>query len=88
MQQPRDALNRQTLIDYFKQRHALGERLELTWFKVVTPRRKLRSATWADFQFRLIRSADDLSPTPYSGKGAVFCPFRPHTIAVWSMGDG
>jgi hypothetical protein len=80
-----DALNRRSLIDYFKRRHAQHERLQLTWLKVVTPGRRL-PATSPEFQFRLTRSADDLSPTPYFGKGEAFCLYTPHTIAVWSMG--
>jgi hypothetical protein len=81
-----DARNRSTLVPYFAERHVHGEQLKLTWFSIRTSRRDRQSATWVNFQFRLIRSADDLSPTRYVGNGAAFCPFTPHTLAVWSMG--
>jgi hypothetical protein len=82
------ARDRDSLVGYFIQRHAHGERLQLTSFKVTTSRRRRQSAAWVGFQYRLIRSANDLPPTRYLGKGAAFCPFKPHTIAVWSMGPG
>ncbi len=80
------ARDRGSLVGYFIQRHAHGERLRLTSFKVTTSRRRRQSAAWVGFQYSLIRSADGLPPTRYLGKGAAFCSFTPHTIAVWSMG--
>jgi hypothetical protein len=81
-----EAVNRNTLIPYFRERHSHGEHLQLTRFRISTPRAKRPRATWVDFDYRLLRSADDLPVTPYDGKGAVFCAIRPHAIAVWSMG--
>jgi hypothetical protein len=74
------AKNRSTLIPYFRERHAMGERL-----KVRSLRIKGR-----DVQYSLIRSADDLEPTRYDGKAAARCyvkqPKPDTAIVVWSMG--
>jgi hypothetical protein len=72
------AKNRSSLIPYFAERHALGERL------------KVRSFRWnggGNFEYGLVRSAHDLEPTRYYGKGAAHCYANlPDTIFVWSMG--
>jgi hypothetical protein len=73
--------NRESLLPYFKKRHTKGERLNLRRFKFGG-----NGGGYGHFEYRLIRRADDLSPTLYDGKGAVLCWKRPHTIAVWSMG--
>jgi hypothetical protein len=74
------AKNRSTLIPYFRERHAMGERL-----KVRSLRIKGRGV-----QYGLIRSADDLEPTRYDGKAAARCyvkqPKPDTAIVVWSMG--
>jgi hypothetical protein len=73
-----DAKNRFSLIPYFAERHAMGER-----FKV----RSFQKNTGSNFEYGLLRSADDMQPTRYYGKGATHCyPNQPDTIFVWSMG--
>jgi hypothetical protein len=57
------------------------ERLNLEAFTVHL------SSTGGEFEFEVTRSADDgLAPTPYGGKGEVFCRANPHTLYVWAMG--
>jgi hypothetical protein len=72
------AKNRSTLIPYFRERHAMGERLKMQSFQ----------NRGSGFQYGLIRSADDLEPTRYDGKGQAHCypGSSPKTIFVWSMG--
>jgi hypothetical protein len=65
---------------YFAQRHADGETLRLTSF-----RPNGNTASYGNFQYTLIRSAEDLPPTAYIGKGAAVCDQTPRTLAVWSM---
>ena len=81
------AQHRPSLVPYFLDRHAKGERLELTAIQVngnsVGPR------PYGNFQYRLIRHADDLAPTAYQGKGALHCysaRVGPDKLIVWSMG--
>jgi hypothetical protein len=77
------ANDRASLVPYFAARHAAGERLALRSFRFngnsgVPP--------YGNFEYGLTRSANDLQPTPYYGKGAAFCyPTRPDVIFVWSM---
>ena len=78
------AANRATLIPYFRGRHAKGERLELTAFRVngntTAPK------PYGNFDFRLVRSARGLARTDYHGKGALHCyATRPDALIVWSM---
>jgi hypothetical protein len=72
------ARNRSSLIPYFAERHALAEHL------------KVGSFQWnggGNFEYGLVRSANDLQPTRYYGKGAAHCyPNPSDTIFVWSMG--
>lgn len=78
------ASHRPSLIRYFRARHLRGERLELTSLRVNgnTAARK----PYGNFQYRLVRSADDLAPTEYLGKGALHCyATRPDVLIVWSM---
>jgi hypothetical protein len=44
------------------------------------------STGYRNFQYRLLRSADDLAggPVDYQGKGALIC--RTGQLGVWSMG--
>jgi hypothetical protein len=72
-------------MSYFAARHARDERLVLrsVRFNGNTP------GPYGNFEYRLTRSADDLQPTPYHGKGAALCyRERPDVIFVWSMGRG
>jgi hypothetical protein len=72
------AKNRSNLVPYFAERHALAERLVV---------RSFRRNGGGNFEYGLVRSADDLEPTPYYGKGAAQCyPNPSDTIFVWSMG--
>jgi hypothetical protein len=77
------AKDRATLIPYFKARHARHERLTLRSFKFNgTP----QDGLYGNFEYTLTRRADDLRPTPYVGKGALFCHRGPgDRIFVWSM---
>jgi len=80
------ANDRPSLVPYFAGRHALGEQLTLRSFRFNgnsgTGRR-----SYGNFEYALTRSAQDLEPTPYRGKGAALCdPDRPDLIFVWSMG--
>ena len=72
--------DRTTLLPYFASRHRQGERLSLQSFQW-----KGYSLGFGQFLYSLRRSARDLEPTSYFGKGAVLC-LRPRTIALWSMG--
>lgn len=74
------ARDRAGLGAYFMQRHAAHEVLRLTTFKF-----NGNSAGYGNFQYTLIRQADDLPATPYVGKGAAVCDTTPRTIGVWSM---
>ena len=75
------ATNRATLLSYFAERHRHSERL------------MLRGLTYdgysmgkAQFEFDLVRSADDLpAETVYHGKGAINC-WGHGGISVWAMG--
>jgi hypothetical protein len=72
--------DRGTLIQYFASRHRRGERLSLHSFQW-----KGYSLGYGQFLYSLRRSAPDVGPASYFGKGAVLC-LQPRTIAVWSMG--
>jgi hypothetical protein len=75
------AYDRKALVNYFGERHARGERLELRAFKF-----NGYSDGYGHFEYGLVRSADDLAPTNYYGKGAAICTDGADVIAVWSMG--
>jgi hypothetical protein len=75
------AKNRATLLRYFADRHRHSERLLLQRFTYVG-----YSLGKAGFTFRLLRSADDLTPPAiYDGKGAINC-WGHGGISVWAMG--
>lgn len=77
-----EAKNRSTLMTYFKQRHQTGERLRLRSFQFGG-----NSDGYGNFEYQLVRSADDIPATQYDGKGAAYCfDGRPDLIFVWSMG--
>jgi hypothetical protein len=75
------AYDRETLVHYFARRHEDGEQLELRSFKFNGNR-----DDYGHFEYGLVRSADDLAPTNYYGKGAAVCTATADVIAVWSMG--
>jgi hypothetical protein len=76
------ALQRATLLPYFAARHVAHERLVLTRVKV----NGVTADAYSNFEFDLLRSADDLldGPRLYRGKGAARCSTQ--RLMVWSMG--
>ena len=77
-----EAKNRSSLMAYFARRHNHKERLELQSFQFNGTSPSGRG----NFEFELIRSADDgLPSSPYGGKGAVDCDQSQFTLVVWSM---
>lgn len=79
------AKDRTSLLPYFAGRHALGEQLTLRSFRF-NGNTAARSP-YGNFQYGLTRSAEDLEPTSYYGKGAAFCyRDRSDVIFAWSMG--
>lgn len=74
------ARDRSGLERYFAGRHAAGERLRLTSFQF-----NGNTAGYGNFQYTLIRRADDLAPTAYAGKGAAICTSTRSMLGVWSM---
>lgn len=85
------AAERASLVPYFQQRHQLGERLTMSSFRFNgngrVPREDGSFVFASGFQYELTRSADDLAPTVYGGKGASLCyQSRPDLLIVWSMG--
>ena len=78
------ANDRPSLVPYFRDRFAHGEQLvlrSLTFNGNTTGRRP-----YGNFVYTLTRSADDLVPTAYSGKGAALCyRNRPDVLFVWLM---
>ena len=77
------ANDRPSLVPSFAARHAVGERLTLRSFRF---NGNSGAPPYGNFEYGLIRRADDLPPTPYHGKGAAFCyPTRSDVIFVWSM---
>ena len=73
------ARDRTTLIDYFATRHRHRDRLDLKAFRY-----NGQSGNFGNFEFSLVRTADDLyEPTAYGGKGAVDCSGV--GLSVWSM---
>jgi hypothetical protein len=78
------ARDRPSLVPYFRDRHALGERFTLHSFTFNG--NTTGSRTYGNFVYSLTRSANDLQAAPYRGKGAALCyPNRADTIFVWSM---
>lgn len=76
-----EARRRSTLLRYFADRHAHHERLRLRSFQF-----NGNSNGYGHFEYRLWRSADELSaPVAVVGKGAATCG-PAGRIAVWSMG--
>jgi hypothetical protein len=82
------AHDRASLGNWFRNRHARADQLELRRLKVNTNVRVPRGEPiYGGFEFDLIRRADDLAPTPYAGKAGVYCyRHRPDALIVWSMG--
>lgn len=80
------ANDRPSLVPYFAGRLALGERLTLRSFRF-NGNSSAGSWPYGNFEYGLTRSAKDLEPTRYYGKGAAFCYHnRSDVIFVWSMG--
>jgi hypothetical protein len=80
------AQDRPSLVPYFLRRHGKGERLVLTFLQVNGNTEARRP--YGNFGYRLIRRADDLTPTEYRGKGALHCysaRVGPDKLIVWSM---
>ncbi|MEP7054240.1 MAG: nuclear transport factor 2 family protein [Actinomycetota bacterium] len=73
------ARDRSGLIAFFARRYAKHESLRLTSFKFNG------SAGRGDFEYTLLRQADDLKSTVYLGKGSAECTSPPLALAVWSM---
>jgi transposase len=71
----RDGLGR-----YFAQRDADGKTLRLPSFRF-----NGNTANYGDFQYTLIRGAEDLAPTACIGKGAAVCDRTLRTLGVWSV---
>lgn len=72
--------DRATLARYFAARHGQRDQVrDVTW------RGGGNSNGYANFQFLLVRMADDELPSRYEGKGAVTCDDQGDSIAVWSM---
>lgn len=74
------AQDRAGLERYFAGRHEAGERLRLTSFQF-----NGNTTGYGNFQYTLIRRADDLAPTVYTGKGAAICTSTRSMLGVWSM---
>jgi hypothetical protein len=74
------AEDRSTLGAYFAERHAHREALRMTSFQF-----NGHTAGYVNFQYDLIRQANDLAATAYTGKGAAVCDTSPRTLGVWSM---
>jgi hypothetical protein len=78
------ARDRPSLVPYFRDRHALDERLELE--SLTFNGNTTGARTYGNFVYALDRSAADLPTTSYRGKGAALCYHnRRDVIFVWSM---
>jgi hypothetical protein len=79
---PEEAAQRKTLLPYFALRHAAHERLTLTALKL----NGVSGGGYRNFEFHLMRSADDLpdGPIAYEGKGASTCSTT--RLIAWVMG--
>jgi hypothetical protein len=76
--------DRPSLVRYFRERHELGERLTLNSFRFNGNSRVSRP--YGNFEYTLTRSANDLPPTAFTGKGAALCyRDRSDLILVWAM---
>ena len=77
-----EARRRDTLMSYFAARHTAGERLVLTKLRL----NGVTAGAYRNFEFRLLRSADDLTggEVPYAGKGASSCATG--RLTTWAMG--
>lgn len=79
------ATDRASLVPYFRARHAMGEQLALRSFTFNGNSGGDRGP-YGNFAYSLTRSAEDLEPTAYIGKGAAFCyRNRSDVVFVWSM---
>lgn len=79
------ANDRPSLVPYFAARRALGEELTLRSFRF-NGNSGNGGRPYGNFGYGLTRSAEDLEPTPYDGKGAALCyRTRADVIFVWLM---
>ena len=72
--------NRAGLGAYFLRRHNHQETLHLLSFRY-----NGINGQFGEFEYSLVRRADDLAASPYVGKGSVVCSSSPITLGVWSM---
>ncbi len=79
------AYDRATLSRYFAARHARRGRLRLRSFRFSGNTHEGGGDSYGNFGYGLVRSADDLKPTRYHGKGAARCYEDGDVIFVWSM---
>ena len=78
------AADRPSLRGYFARQHARGETLVLGELKINGNTRAVKP--YGNFEYELVRSADDLPAIPYQGKGAAHCyARRADVLIVWSM---
>ena len=78
------ASDRASLVPYFQERYRLGERLTLNSFRFNGNARVSRP--YGNFEYTLTRSANDLPPTAFHGKGAALCyRNRADVLIVWAM---
>jgi hypothetical protein len=80
---PQDSARRDKLLPYFAERHAASERLRITRLKINGV--SGGGGGYRNFEFQLMRSADDLTggPVAYIGKGASTCSTG--RLFVWVM---
>jgi len=69
-----------SLLDYFSQRHAHGEALELTALQIQYG----EGSSEAGLAPTISRRSDDLPPGVVTAKGAIDC--NDHAIVVWNQG--
>lgn len=74
------AEDRSTLIEYFATRHRAHERLDLTSLNIA-----FVGGPRGGFWFVVTRSANDLAPTRYTGKGEIQCSVLPASVSAWAM---
>jgi hypothetical protein len=75
------AYNRATLASYFRTRVRVHEQIRLTKLGAgYDPKRNI-----VNFGGKIVRSADDLRPTPLDFKGAADCESGRPSLIVWGM---
>jgi hypothetical protein len=74
------ATDRATLRSYFERRSKAGESMNLTSFQF-----RGAAGGYAQFEYGVTRTADDLDPTPFVGRGAISCNAQRGKLAAWSL---